>query len=50
MGREFKWQIISLYYERFGLSKDKKKLAERVQSGVETAEPELAIGDPYILE
>ena len=48
--RELKRQIASLYYERSGLSKDKKKLAELVQSGVETEEPKLAIRDPYIFE
>ncbi len=48
--RELKRQIASLYYERSGLSKDKKKLAELVQSGAETAEPKLAIRDPYIFE
>ncbi len=35
--RELKHQIASLYYERSGLSKDKKKLAELVQSGTEKA-------------
>jgi len=48
--RELKRQITSLYYERSGLSKDKKKLAELVQSGTESAEPKLAIRDPYIFE
>jgi len=48
--RELKRQISSLYYERSGLSKDKKKLAELVKSGAEYAEPKLAIRDPYIFE
>jgi len=48
--RELKRQIGSLYYERSGLSKDKKKLAEMVQSGSEAAEPKLAIRDPYVFE
>ncbi len=48
--RELKRQIGSLYYERSGLSKDKEKLAEMVQSGAETAEPKLTIRDPYIFE
>jgi len=48
--RELKRQIASLYYERSGLSKDKKKLAELVQSGTESAEPKLAVRDPYIFE
>jgi len=48
--RELKRQIARLYYARSGLSKDKKKLAALVQSGAETAEPKLAIRDPYIFE
>jgi predicted nuclease of restriction endonuclease-like (RecB) superfamily len=48
--RTLKRQIGSLYYERSGLSKDKKKLAEMVQSGTEQAVPALAIRDPYIFE
>ena len=48
--RELKRQIASLYYERSGLSNNKKKLAELVQSGAEAAEPKLAIRDPYIFE
>ena len=48
--RELKRQINSLYYERSGLSKNKKKLAKLVQSDTEHAEPKLAIRDPYIFE
>lgn len=48
--RELKRQINSLYYERSGLSKDKRKLAALAQEGSETAEPKLAIRDPYIFE
>lgn len=48
--RELKRQIVSLYYERSGFSKNKAKLAELVQQGAETAEPNLAIRDPYIFE
>ena len=48
--RELQRQIGSLYYERSGLSKDKKKLAELVRKGAETAEPKLAIRDPYVFE
>lgn len=48
--RELKRQINSLYFERSGFSKDKKKLAELAQSGAEQAEPKLAIRDPYIFE
>ena len=48
--RALKRQIATLYFERSGLSKDKKKLAAMVKKGVETAEPKLAIRDPYIFE
>ena len=48
--RELKRQIASLYYERSGLSKNKEKLAELVRSGAESAEPALAVRDPYIFE
>ena len=48
--RELKRQIASLYYERSGLSENKEKLAELVQSGAEQANPRLAIRDPYIFE
>lgn len=48
--RELKRQIGSLYYERSGLSKDKKKLTEQAQEGTEAADPRLAIRDPYVFE
>jgi len=48
--RELKRQIGSLYYERSGLSKDKKKLAELAQKGANTADPKLTIRDPYVFE
>lgn len=48
--RELKRQIVTLYFERSGLSKDKEKLAAMVRKGVEPAEPKLAIRDPYIFE
>lgn len=48
--RSLKRQIGSLYFERSGLSRDKKKLAALVQAGAEQAEPNLAIRDPYIFE
>ncbi len=48
--RELKRQIGSLYFERSGLSKDKKKLAELGRRGAETSEPKLAIKDPYVFE
>jgi predicted nuclease of restriction endonuclease-like (RecB) superfamily len=48
--RELKRQIASLYFERSGLSRDKAKLATLAHAGAETAEPRLAIRDPYIFE
>ena len=48
--RALRRQMATLYFERSGLSKDKEKLAAMVQKGVETAEPKLAIRDPYIFE
>lgn len=48
--RELKRQIGSLYYERSGLSKNKKKLATLAQEGAEAADPKLAIRDPYVFE
>ena len=48
--RELKRQIGSLYYERSGLSKDKKKLAALAQEGAKSDAPRLAICDPYVFE
>jgi predicted nuclease of restriction endonuclease-like (RecB) superfamily len=48
--RELKRQINSLYYERSGLSQDKKKLSELAHLNDEHASPKLAIRDPYIFE
>jgi len=48
--RELKRQIGSLYYERSGLSKDKKKLSELVKSGAESMDVALNIRDPYVFE
>jgi predicted nuclease of restriction endonuclease-like (RecB) superfamily len=45
-----KRQISSLYYERSGLSKDKKKLAAGVRKKAETSSLSLTIRDPYIFE
>ncbi|MFZ1987253.1 MAG: PDDEXK nuclease domain-containing protein, partial [Desulfatitalea sp.] len=47
--RELKRQIGSLYYERSGLSLDKKKLAELARQGTEP-QPVFNIRDPYIFE
>ena len=48
--RALRRQIATLYFERWGLSKDKERLSQMVRKGVETAEPALAIRDPYIFE
>jgi len=48
--RELKRQINSLYYERSGLSKNKRKLVQIVKSGAEKNSPNLSIRDPYIFE
>lgn len=48
--RALKRQIATLYFERSGFSNDKEKLAAMVKAGAETAEPTLAIRDPYIFE
>ncbi len=48
--RSLKRQIASLYFERSGLSRDKKKLAALVRAGAERAEPNVAIRDPYVFE
>ncbi len=48
--RELKRQMASLYYERSGLSKDKKKLAELAHSAAEQSKPGLTIRDPYVFE
>lgn len=48
--RELKRQIATLYYERTGLSRDKKKLASLVEQTSEKQEARLPIRDPYIFE
>lgn len=48
--RELKRQIASLYYERSGLSRNKKKLAGLARQSAETAESKLVIRDPYVFE
>ncbi len=47
--RELKRQVASLNYERSGLSRDKKKLAELAQKGAEAADPKLAIREPLCI-
>jgi predicted nuclease of restriction endonuclease-like (RecB) superfamily len=48
--RELKRQISSLYYERSGLSYDKKKLAALVDQNAEVTEPNMVIRNPYVFE
>jgi predicted nuclease of restriction endonuclease-like (RecB) superfamily len=48
--RELKRQIASLYYERSGLSRDKKKLAEAAEGNTSHASARLTIRDPYVFE
>lgn len=48
--RELKRQIGSLYYERSGLSRDKKKLSELTQLSAESQNPHLTVRDPYVFE
>lgn len=48
--RELKRQIASLYYERSGLSNDKKKLSELTLDKSEKQSPTQIIRDPYIFE
>jgi predicted nuclease of restriction endonuclease-like (RecB) superfamily len=48
--RELKRQIATLYYERSGLSTDKKKLASLVRLKSEKQEPRLTVRDPYVFE
>ena len=48
--RELKRQVASLYYERSGLSIDKKRLADLTEDNAEAAAPALTIRDPYIFE
>jgi predicted nuclease of restriction endonuclease-like (RecB) superfamily len=48
--RELKRQIVSLYYERSALSRDKDALSRLAQGAAETSTPALAIRDPYVFE
>lgn len=48
--RQLKRQIATLYFERSGLSNDKEKLAAMVHAKAESAQPKLAIRDPYVFE
>lgn len=48
--RELKRQIVTLYFERSGLSKNKKKLAALVAQKAQTDKPEFTVRDPYVFE
>ncbi len=48
--RELKRQIVTLYFERSGLSKNKKKLKELMAKKAEIDTPEFAVRDPYVFE
>lgn len=48
--RELKRQIASLYYERSGLSHNKKKLIALIEGKIEHENPALTIRDPYVFE
>ena len=48
--RELKRQVATLYFERSGLSGNKKKLATLVARKAEIDAPEFAVRDPYIFE
>lgn len=48
--RELKRQIASLYYERAGLSKNKKKLSKLTQAKAQPQNAKEIIRDPYVFE
>ena len=48
--RELKRQIASLYFERCGLSRNKKALSRITQVKAEADSPQLVIRDPYVFE
>lgn len=48
--RELKRQIGSLYFERCGLSRNKKKLSQLTQAKAEPLTPNQIIRDPYVFE
>ncbi len=48
--RELQRQIASLYFERSGLSRNKKKLAALARAGAESQAPAQVIRDPYVFE
>lgn len=48
--RELKRQVASLYFERCGLSRNKKALSRMTQVKAEVDSPNLVIRDPYVFE
>lgn len=48
--RDLNRQIASLYFERSGLSKNKKKLAALTRKQIQTAGTQLNVRDPYMFE
>lgn len=48
--RELKRQIATLYFERTGLSKNKKKLAALINKDATQENPAFTIRDPYVFE
>jgi len=48
--RELERQIVSLYFERSGLSRDKEKLSAMANAAAIQAEPRHIIRDPYVFE
>ncbi len=48
--RELKRQIATLYFERSGLSRNKKKLTELILKKIEVNKPEFVMRDPYVFE
>lgn len=48
--RELRRQITSLYYERSGLSRDKKKLSAGAHASAEPMQAAQVIRDPYVFE
>ncbi len=48
--RELKRQIATLYFERSGLSRNKKKLMTLVTKKAEIDTPEFVVRDPYVFE
>jgi len=48
--RDLKRQIATLYFERSGLSKNKKKLVALTQRSIQGAETNLDVRDPYVFE